>query len=231
MMRQEDLLDALFCDNQHLQRIADLDVTLHSAVKGILDKRLDLWPRQGAALPLLQFVALSAAGDVLVLEVDLVVQEGHDQAARSTAGSALLPLVASNRVVGVDRTLALLVEAAEHGMCVVWEESLLVENGGQPLGTGVERHGLAVSVAVNLADGVQTIAQSLAIGGKSTDGQDDGGIFLGGSGATDLEDLGRHSGVDAVAAGVTGIARHDGEVGAGNGKRRAAIVGVAATMG
>lgn len=87
-----------------------------------------------------------------------------------------------------------------------------------------------MSVAVNLADSVQSITQSLTIGGESTDGQDDGSVLLGSSSAANLEDLGGHSGVDAVAAGVTSIAGHDGKVGTGDGKRRATIVGVAEGM-
>lgn len=45
--------------------------------------------------------------------------------------------------------------------------------------------------------------------------------------AADLEDLGIVSCVDAVAGGVSGVARQDGEVGAGDGEDGAAVVGVA----
>lgn len=202
-------------------------MTLHSTIKGILHNCLDLRPRQWTTLSLLQIVALSAAGNVLVPEVDLVIQERHDQAARSSSSSALLPLVASNRVVGVYSTRALFVKATKHGVRVVWEESLLVENGGEALGTCVEGHWLAMSVAVDLADGIQTIAQSLAIGGKSADRQNYGSIVLIGSSATDLEDFRGHPGVDAVAAGVASVTGHDGEIGARDGQSRAAIVGIA----
>lgn len=44
--------------------------------------------------------------------------------------------------------------------------------------------------------------------------------------ATDLKDLGIVAGIDAVAGCMTGVARHDGEVGAGDGEDGAAVVGV-----
>lgn len=84
-----------------------------------------------------------------------------------------------------------------------------------------------MSVAVDLADGVELVAQSGAVGGEAAHREHYRGIVLGSGGSADFEDLGGHAGVDAVAAGVTGVAGHDGEVGAGDGEGGAAVVGVA----
>lgn len=141
-------------------------------------------------LSLLKSMAHSASRNVLVLEVDLVVQEGHDQTGSRTTSSALLALVASHGVIRVHGSLALLVQTAQHSMCVVREEALSVEDRRQALGAGVERHGLALAVAVDLADGVEAIAQSLAVGGETANRQHYRGVVLRGRGAANLEDLG-----------------------------------------
>ncbi|KAI6770596.1 hypothetical protein HG530_005225 [Fusarium avenaceum] len=157
-------------DDEHLKVITNLNVTLNRTIEGILDDGLDLCSCQRTSLTLLELVALSTSGNVLVLEVDLVVEEGHDQTARSTTCSALLPLVTSHGVVRVHGTLALLIQTAEHRMRVVREESLPVEDCGETLGAGVDGHRLAVAVTVDLADGVEVIAEGLAIGSEANDG-------------------------------------------------------------
>jgi hypothetical protein len=162
---QDHLLNAVRCDNQHLEAVANLDVTLNCTIERILNQGLDLWSSKGMTLSLLQVVAHAAAGDVLVLEVDLVVEEGHDKTASSTACSALLTLVAADGVVGIHSTLALLIQTTEHCVRVVGEESLSVQNSGQALGAGVDRHGLAMAITVDLADGVEVVAESLTVGG------------------------------------------------------------------
>ena len=83
-----------------------------------------------------------------------------------------------------------------------------------------------MAVAVHLANSVETFLQGLAVRGKANDGQDNGGVLLVCCGASDLEKLGVVSRVDAVARCQTGIAGHDGEVGASDGKCRAAVVRV-----
>jgi hypothetical protein len=55
-------------------------------------------------------------------------------------------------------------------MRVVREESLPVEDCGEALGAGVDGHRLAVAVTVDLADGVEVIAEGLAIGSEANDG-------------------------------------------------------------
>ena len=52
-------------------------------------------------------------------------------------------------------------------MRVVWEESLAVKNCGESLCAGVDRHGLAVAVTVDLADSVEVVAESFAIGSEA----------------------------------------------------------------
>ena len=127
-----------------------------------------------------------------------------------------------------ERRLTVLLDAAEDVVDVVGEEALLVEDGGEALGAGVDGHGLSVAVAVHLANGVEALLEGLAVGGEADDGEQDSGIVLGGVGAADLEDLGGEPRVDAVAGGQTGVAGHDGEVGAGNSEGRAAVIRVSA---
>lgn len=169
----------------------------------------------------------AAAGDVLVLEVDLVVEEGHDQTGRGTAGAALLPLVTADGVVAVDGALILLVEAAEDGIDVVGEKALLVEDGGEALRAGVDRHGLAVAVAVHLADGVEALLEGLAVGREADDGQQDVGVLLRRRRSANFEDLGGEAGVDGVAGRRSGIAGHHGEAVTGHGDSGTTVIGIA----
>jgi hypothetical protein len=163
-------------------------------------------------------MACSAAGDVLVLEVDLVIEERHDQTSGSTTSSALLPLVAADGVVTVNGTLALLVQSAQDSVSVVREEASLVQDGAQAFGACIDRHGLVVAVSVHLADGVQALLQGLAVGCEPNDREQDVGIILGRGRAANLEDFRGVSGVDAVARRETGVTCQDGEVVAGDGK-------------
>ena len=199
---------------------------LHGRIESVLDQDLDVASRQGHARALLQVVTGAAAGDVLVLEVDLVVEEGHDETTGGAAGAGLLALVAADGVVAVDGALALLVEPAEDGVDVVGEEALLVEDGRQALGARVDGHGLAVPVPVHLADGVEALLQGIAVRREPHHGQQDVGVVLRRVRAPDLEHLRREPRVDAVPGRQSRVARHDGEVGARDGECRAAVVGV-----
>ncbi|KAI6758981.1 hypothetical protein HG531_013977 [Fusarium graminearum] len=147
--------------------VTNFDVSLDCTIKGVLDDGLDLSSCQRTSFSLLQLVTLSASGNVLVLEVDLVVEERHDQTARSAACTALLSLVTSYRIIRVYSAPALLVQTAEHRMRIVWEESLAIKNCRETLRASVDRHGLAVAITVDLADGVEVIAEGFAVGGKA----------------------------------------------------------------
>lgn len=224
--RQQDLLNSILSDHHHLQAITNLNVPLHSTIKRILDQNLNIPPRQWVLLPLLQRMALSAAWYVLILEVDLIVKERHDQTCGGTTSTAHLPFVTAHRIVTVDGALSLLVEAAEDGIGVVGEETLAIEDSRQAFSAGVDGHGLAVAVTVHLADGIEALLQGLAIGSEATYRQHDGGVMLVCRASTDLEDLGIVTSIDAVTGGVTSVAGHDGEVGACDGEDGAAVVGV-----
>lgn len=176
-------------------------------------------------------MTLAASGNILVLVVHLIVQKRHDQTCSCSSCSAHLALVTPNRVVAEETALSVLVQPAQDRRDVVGEEALLVENGAESLRTGLDAHRLAVLVAVHLDDGVEAFLQRFAVGGKSDHAEHDGGVVLGGCGAADLEDFGGVAGVDVVSAGGTGVAGDDGEVVAGNGEGRTAIVGVAARVG
>ncbi|KUI54117.1 hypothetical protein VP1G_10612 [Cytospora mali] len=132
-------------------------------------------------------MALSATWYELVLEVDLVVQERHNETGGRTARAAHLPL---------------------------------------PLGASVDAHGLAVSVPVHLANGVQALLQRLAIGREAAHRQDQRRVVLVCRATANLEHLGVVSRVDAVAGCVSGVASHDGKVSASDGEDGAAVVGV-----
>ena len=108
-------------------------------------------------------------GDVLIFKIDLIVQERRDQTTRRTGRAALLPLIATDRVVAVQGTLAFLVEAAEEGMDVVREEALIVQQVAEPLCAGGRAHGLAVLVAVHLHDGVEPLGQGAPVAAEADD--------------------------------------------------------------
>jgi hypothetical protein len=88
-----------------------------------------------------------------------------------------------------------------------------------------------MAIPVDLADGIETIAESFTIGSEATDGKNYGSVFLRCRGAANFEDLRGHTGVDAIAAGMTSITGHDGEVGASDGKCGTTIVCVSVTDG
>lgn len=90
-------------------------------------------------------------------------------------------------------------------------------------------------VAVHLDGRVELLAQGVAVGGETDDGEDDagvvgvqGGVVVGGvGGGSDFEELGGVAGVYAVAGGGARIAGEDGEVGAGDAEGGAAVVSIA----
>ena len=162
---------------------------------------------------------------MLILVFDLVVQEGHDETRCRACGPALLPLIEPCRVIRVQGPLAILIDAAQDGVDVVGKQALRVEDGAQPLGTRLDRHGLAVLVAVHLDDVVEAFFQGIAVGGVSYHGEDDAaGLVVG----ADAEELGGVPGVDGVARDGAGVAGEDGEVGAGYAESGATVIGVAA---
>ena len=81
-------------------------------------------------------------------------------------------------------------------------------------------------VTVQLHDCVEALAQSVAVGGETDDGEEEGRVGLGGVGAANFEDFGDVAGVDAVAGGGAGVAGEDGKGVAGDGEGGTAVVGV-----
>lgn len=205
-------------------------MALNRAVEGILDQVLNLAPREGSHFPLLERVALPAAGYELVVEVDLVVQERHDQAASRPSGAALLPLVAPDGVVRVHGARPVLGNAAENGVRVVGEEALRVEDCREALRAGLDGDGLPVAVLVHLANGVETVLEGFAVGSEPDNREDYPGIILGRRGAADLEDLGVGPAVDGISGGVSGVACNDHEVLAGDREGGAAVIRVASLL-
>lgn len=166
----------------------------------------------------------ATSGNVLVLVVDLVVEERHDQTAGGTGGSALLPLVAADGVVGVQGTLALIVDTSEDGCDVVGEEALAVQNVAETLGACGDAHGLVVLVSVHLDDGVETLGQGVAVGGKAYHAENNLAPLVLGTLATDAEELWLIAGVNVVARCGTGVAGEDGEVCACDAQSATAVV-------
>ena len=144
-------------------------------------------------------MTLATTGNVLVLEVDLVVEERHDERRSSTSSTTLLSLVTAHRVVGVEGTLSILVDTAQDGVDIVREEALVVEDVTQTLGAGGNSHGLVVAVTVHFDDGVELLGEGVAVGGKSDYGQNDTSAFLVVAFAADAEEFGGVAGVDVVA--------------------------------
>jgi len=143
---------------------------------------------------------------ILVLEIDLIIQEWHDQAGGRTGSTTLLPLVASHRVVAVQRTLAVLIEPAEDGRDVVREEALAVEDVRQALGARRHAHGLAVVILVHLDDVVEALFEGVAVGRESDDGEDDAGSFVFGPFSADEKELRGVARVDAVPGRAASVA-------------------------
>jgi len=81
-------------------------------------------------------------------------------------------------------------------MDVVGEKALGIEDGAQALSAGLDRHGLAVLVAVHFDDGVKTFLEGVTVGGKADHRQNNAG---GGIVGSDAKDLGGMAGVDVVA--------------------------------
>ena len=81
-------------------------------------------------------------------------------------------------------------------------------------------------VAVQLDDGIEALAQGVAVGGETDDGEEERGVGLRGVGAADLEDFWCVARVDAVAGGGAGVAGQNGEVVAADCERGTAVVGV-----
>lgn len=213
LQRQISLFNSVLCNDHQLQTVTDLNVSLSGTGESVHDNLFNVLLRQGFRNAGLQGVALAGAGNVLVLEVDLVVEERHDQARGSTSGTALFSFVAAYRVVGVKGTLAVGIDSTKNGVDVVGEETLVVEDVGETLGAGGNGHGLVVAVVVHLDDGVELLGQSIAIGGETNDGENNAGALLLRALAADAEQLRGVAGVDVVAGGVAGVTSHDGEIG------------------
>lgn len=187
-------------------------MSLDSRSEGILDKLLDILSGQRLCRSLLESVANAAAGNILVLVVYLVVKEGHDQTACSTSGSALLSLITANGIVRVKRTLARLVDTSENSSNVVREEAFVVEDMAESLCAGGDAHWLVVLISVHLDDCVESLGESVAIGGETNDTEDDLAALVLGTLTTDAEELRFVASVDVVAGGGTRITCKDGEV-------------------
>ena len=228
LQRCERLLNPLTGDDHHLQSIPHLDMPLRRTRKGVLDQLHRRLLIQTVHRPLLKRVRvpiLPAARHILVLEVDLVVEEGHDQTRRGAGGTALFTLVAADGVVGVQRAFAFFVETGEDGVHVVREETLGVEDGGEALGAGFGAHALVVLVLVHLDDGGEVVAQREAVGAVAYDGQDDVWLrVVGGDGV----ELWEHPCLDVVPACAARVTRDDRVGAACYAEGGTAIVGVAA---
>lgn len=185
-------------------------MSLRRAREGILDQLHHMVQRQRLPRSLFQAQPLTTPRQILILEVDLVVKEGHDQTRRRAGCATLFPLVTADGVVTVDRTAAFVVQPAENGGDVVGEETLAVENSREALCAGLDAHVLAVLVLVELDDGVEAFFEGVAVGGEADYGEDEGG---GGRGA-DSEELGLVARVDVIATRGASVTGEDGEVAA-----------------
>lgn len=228
LQRLKNLLYTFLGNDHHLQPITNLNMSLHRARKRIPDQSLHRILTQIRHLTFLQRMALATSGHMLILVVDLIVQERHDQTCRRAGRSALFALIAAHGVIRVQRALAILVHARQDRMHIVWEEALRVENRTQPLRARLHGHGLAVLVSVHLDDCVEAFFQGVAVGGEAHYRQDDARGWVVGS---DAEEFGGMSGVDVVAGGGAGVAGEDGEGGACYPEGGSAVVGVAVAGG
>src|SRR5436190_19177719 len=111
LQRAIQLFYPILCNHHHLQPIAHFNVSLHRTCKRIPYKLLCNLPRKRLCLSWLhiQDLTVSTAGNILILEIHLVIQEWHDQTRRCTGCSALLPLIRSDRVIAIERSFPILV--------------------------------------------------------------------------------------------------------------------------
>jgi hypothetical protein len=224
---RERLVDTILGDDHHLQPVTDLDVPLYRTCEGVSYQVLNMVLRQRLWDNGLQVVSCPAARLILVLEVDLVVQEWHDERCCRTCCSALLPLVAANRVVGVQCALAVLVQTTQDCVYVVREESLVVEDVAEALRACRHRHGLAVLVLVHLDDGVEVLLQRMAVRSETNHREHYPSALVVWPLTANLEQLGLVSCVDVVARCGSSVAGEDGEVSTRDTERRTTVVGVA----
>ncbi len=199
LQRGENLFDPFLGDDHHLESVTDFDMSLDCTGERISNQLLHLHSRQRCDGALLHFMTTTGAALVLILEVDLVIEEGHDQARGRTGGAALFALVAADGIVAVQRTSTVFVQAAKDGVDVVREETLVVQDRRETLGAGFDGHGLAVVVPVHLDDVVQTFLQCLSVGREPDYRQYDMCSRPTRVVPTDPVHLGRISRVDAVS--------------------------------
>ena len=157
LQRRVQLLNPILRNDHHLQTITNLNMPLHRTRERIPHQLLHVFPVQRLRLQLRLLQPLRRIRLILVLKVDLVVQERHDQARRRTRRATLLPLVRPHGIVAVQRALALFIDPTQDGVDVVREEALVVEDVREALRAGVDRHVFAVLVPVHLHHGVQSL--------------------------------------------------------------------------
>lgn len=210
------LLNPILSDDKKLQPITDLNMPLNGTSERILHNLLRDISRQRLRRLLHQCQPLPRTRNILILQIDLIIQERHDETRRRASSTTLFPFVTPHGVIGVQRPLAVLIYSAKDSSDVEGEEPLAVEDMAQPLRAGGNAHFFPVLVAVHLHRGVETFFQGVAIGREAYHRQHDAAAFVLWSFAADLEEFGDITRVDVVAACGTGVACEDGEVGAGD---------------
>lgn len=209
-------LDAVAGHYEELEAVADLDMALCSRGEGVAYQGDDLVDAQVLELALLLAVG---ARDVLVLEVDLVVEEGHDEGGGGAAGAALLALVGAHGVEGVHRAAAVAVEASDDGVHVVREESLAVEQVlDVPRGRSQRQRLVVVVKVVPFDAALEPAHQRAPVGCKPVRGHHDP--------VAAVKHLGLEPRVDRVVRRVSGVPREDRKVLASNSKDGSAVVSV-----
>lgn len=184
-------------------------------------------PRQGLRYQSLLLQPLRTIGIILILQIDLIVQERHDETRRRASSLTLLPLIAADRIIRVQRALALFIHPAQNRSHVVGKEPLVVEDVAQALRARVHADVFAVLIFVQFDNGVEALFEGAAVGGEAHDRQHDARARVRGPFAPDFEEFGRVARVDVVAACAAGVACEDREGRACDAEGGAAVVRVA----
>ena len=194
-------------------------MSLHSTGECISHQLLNVVSWKRCDHSLLECMPFPRTRLILVFEVHLVVQKRHDQAGRRSRRPTLFALIATDGVIAVQRALAFVIQTPQNRMHVVGEESLVIKDGRESLGTGFDGHGFAMLVAIHLDYVVETFLESLPIGSESDNGEYDTCTGTRLIVTADLEDFRCVPRVDVVAGRRTSVACENGKVGAGDSKR------------
>lgn len=153
--------------NCKFESVADLDMSFRGTGKGISTEIDDCIEGERGSFE--WFARLV----VLILQIDLVIEEGHDETGRCASGTALFALITTDGIETVDGTHSVLVDSRDDGGDVVREEALAVEHRLNQPRYGIHSHRLCVLMVVPFETLLETFYEGVAISHVPDDRDDD----------------------------------------------------------